>query len=226
MRGGPVATRTRTHGDTGAQIAAELRDAILAGEYAPGERIRQDELAERAGASRLPVREALRMLESEGLVTLVANTGAWVSSLSVEECYELYEMRERLEPLLLRINAPLLSAAETERLGELAGAMERTDDVERFLQLDREFHLSCLQAAPTIVLADSVLSLWNRTQHYRRAVTRRFFADGDRSVHHDHHLIVGALRRHDEVEAEQVLSRHIRRSRLELLQHPEAFATR
>ncbi|MDL9978782.1 GntR family transcriptional regulator [Microbacterium sp. ASV49] len=221
-----MATRATTHGDTGARIAADLRDAILAGEYAPGERIRQDELAERAGASRLPVREALRMLESEGLVTLVANTGAWVSSLSVEECYELYEMRERLEPLLLRMNTPLVSPADVARLDALADAMEETDDVEQFLRLDRDFHLSCLESAPTIVLGDTVRSLWNRTQHYRRAVTRRFFADGDHSVHHDHHLIVGALRRHDEDEAEQVLARHIRRSRLELLQHPEVFATR
>ena len=68
-----------THGAAGARIAAELREAILAGEYAPGARIRQEDLADRHGASRVPVREALRMLEAEGLVTLVANTGAWVS---------------------------------------------------------------------------------------------------------------------------------------------------
>jgi len=221
-----MTTGTTTHGETGARVASSLRDAILTGEYSPGERIRQDELADRTGASRLPVREALRMLESEGLVTLVANTGAWVSSLSVQECHELYEMRERLEPLLLRMNVPLLPEGEADRLDALADAMEQTSDVERFLQLDRDFHLSCLDAAPTIVLGDSVRSLWNRTQHYRRAVTRRFFDDGDRSVHHDHHLIANALRRRDEDEAEQVLAHHIRRSRLELLRHPEVFATR
>ena len=68
------------HGAAGARIAAELREAILTGEYAPGARIRQEDLAGRHGASRVPVREALRMLEAEGLVTLVANTGAWVST--------------------------------------------------------------------------------------------------------------------------------------------------
>jgi len=220
-----MAKRATPHGETGARIAVGLRDAILSGEYTPGERIRQDALAQRTGASRLPVREALRMLEAEGLVTLVANTGAWVSSLSVEECAELYEMRERLEPLALRMNTPLVSAAEVEHLEALADGMEAATDVETFLRLDREFHLSCLRCTNTIVLGDTVESLWNRTQHYRRAVTRRFFADGDRSVHHDHHLIVGALRRRDADEAEQVLARHIRRSRLELLQHPEAFRT-
>jgi DNA-binding GntR family transcriptional regulator len=213
-----------THGATGARIAATLRDAILAGDYAPGERIRQDELAERHGASRLPVRDALRMLEAEGLVTLVANTGAWVSRISIEECQEMYQMRERLEPLLLRMNVPLLTDDDVDGLELLASAMETSDDVERFLRLDREFHLSALTAARTTVLGDTVRSLWNRTQHYRRAVTRLYYSEGDRSVHHDHHLIVGALRRRDADEAERVLAGHIRRSRLELASHPAVFS--
>lgn len=217
-------TSPATHGETGARIATTLREAILAGEYTPGERIRQDELAERHGASRLPVRDALRMLEAEGLVTLVANTGAWVAAISAEECQEMYQMRERLEPLLLGMNVPLLREADTARLQSLADAMEFTEDVEEFLRLDREFHLSCLEAAPTSVLGDTVRSLWNRTQHYRRAATRLFYSDGDRSVHHDHQLIVSAIRRRDADEAERVLAGHIRRSRMELARHPEVFA--
>lgn len=218
-----MTTNTATHGATGARIATTLRDAILSGEYSPGERIRQDELAEAAGASRLPVREALRILQGEGLVTLVANTGAWVSKLNAAECNELYLMRERLEPLLLRLNVPYLSDGEVDGLQFLADSMEVSEDVERFLRLDRAFHLSCLEAAPTTLLGDTVLSLWNRTQHYRRNATRLFYADGDRSVHHDHHLIVDALRRQDADDAERVLAGHIRRSRLELGRHPEVF---
>jgi len=212
-----------THGATGARIAATLRGAILAGDYAPGERIRQDELAEQHGASRVPVRDALRILEAEGLVTLVANAGAWVSRISMAECQEMYRMRERLEPLLLGLNIPLLTAAQIEGLARLTDAMEATDDVEHFLELDRDFHLSCLDAAQTTVLGETVRSLWNRTQHYRRAATRLFYADGDRSVHHDHQLLVGAIRRRDVEEAERVLAGHIRRSRLELANHPEVF---
>lgn len=212
-----------THGATGARIAATLRDAILAGDYAPGERIRQDELAEQHGASRVPVRDALRILEAEGLVTLVANAGAWVSRISMAECQEMYRMRERLEPLLLGLNIPLLSDVQIEGLARLADAMEASDDVERFLELDRDFHLSCLEAAQTTVLGETVRSLWNRTQHYRRAATRLFYAEGDRSVHHDHQLLVGAIRRRDVEEAERVLAGHIRRSRLELANHQEVF---
>ncbi len=218
-----MAAETVTHGATGVRIATVLRDEILAGLYAPGERIRQDELAERHGASRLPVRDALRILESEGMVTRVANTGAWVSRISFAECQEMYQMRERLEPLLLRINVPLLTEHDVDGFELLADTMESSTDVERFLRLDREFHLSMLAPAQTTVLGDTVRSLWNRTQHYRRAATRLFYSEGDRSVHHDHHLIVGALRRQDADEAERVLAGHIRRSRLELSRHPAVF---
>lgn len=216
-------TELAAHGAAGARIAGELRDAILAGEYAPGTRIRQEDLAGRHGASRLPVREALRMLEAEGLLTLVANTGAWVTRLTLADCEELYRIRERIEPLLLSYSVPALTPAAIDRLAELADAMESADDVEQFLALDRDFHLGSYAAADTAVLGDLVLGLWNRTQHYRRAYTRMFRSEGDRDVHHDHHLLVAALRRRDVEEAERIQSAHIRRTRLELARHPEIF---
>ena len=213
-----------SHGVAGARIAGELRDAILNGEYAPGERIRQDDLAERHGASRVPVREALRMLEAEGLLTLVANTGAWVAELSLADCDELYRIRERIEPLLLTYSAPALSLEAIDRLAELADAMESASDDEEFLRLDREFHLGSYAEADTAVLGDLVLRLWDRTQHYRRAFTRVFRSTGDRSAHYDHHLLVAAFRRGDTDEAERILAAHIRRTRLELARHPDIFS--
>lgn len=220
---GRVAAGLDGHGAAGLRVADALRTAILDGDYAPGDRIRQEDLADRYGASRVPVREALRTLESEGLVTLVANTGAWVTQISLAECEEMYQIRERIEPLLLRFNVPLVPDEELARLQGLATAMESAD-VEEFLALDRDFHLSCYAFAPTSVLHDLAVQLWNRTQHYRRAFTRVFRAEGDRSAHHDHHLIVAALRRRDADEAERVLAGHIRRTRLELERHPEIFA--
>lgn len=216
-------TELSAHGAAGARIAGELRDAILAGDYAPGTRIRQEDLAGRYGASRVPVREALRMLEAEGLLTLVANTGAWVAKLTLADCEELYRIRERIEPLLLSYSVPSLGTATIDRLARLADEMEDASDVEQFLALDREFHLGSYAAADTAVLGDLVLGLWNRTQHYRRAFTRVFRSEGERSVHHDHHLLVAAFRRGDIEEAERILAAHIRRTRLELARHPEIF---
>ncbi|HEU4808903.1 MAG TPA: GntR family transcriptional regulator [Homoserinimonas sp.] len=218
-----MTTITTEHGASARRIADGLRDSILHGEIGPGERVRQEKVAAEYGASRMPVREALRILESEGLVTLVANTGAWVSRLSLAECSELYQIRERIEPLLLRFSVPNLSGEQVAELGRLATAMEGGGDVETFLRLDRDFHWLSYSAAETSVLGDTVRRLWNATQHYRRAFTRLFTVEAGKTVHHEHHLIAHAIERRDVDDAERILYGHIRRTRLELARHPSLF---
>jgi DNA-binding GntR family transcriptional regulator len=213
-------------GVTGARVADELRAAILHGAHPPGTRLRQEELAAQYGASRVPIREALRTLESEGLVTTVANAGAWIASLSAEECAELYQVRERIEPLLLRYSLPHLTPADVDHLAELAQEMRNARDVEHFLTLDREFHLGSYRAAETMFLRPTVERLWNATQHYRRAFTRLLDDDSNRIVHDEHHMLVAAIRENDPDEAERVLFGHIRRTRLQLSRHPEVFANK
>ena len=215
--------RATRDGDAGARIAEGIRQGILEGLYPPGTRIRQEEVAERFGASRVPVREALRILEHDGLVTLVANTGAWVAELTLAECEEIYQMRERLEPLLLRLSAPSLTDGDVDRLLGLAERMVATSDVDDFLALDREFHLGGYAGATTTQLGELVVKLWNTTQPYRRAYTQSIDDDARRIVHDEHHLIVAALRDGDIDDAERVLAGHIRRTRRRLAHHPELF---
>ena len=211
-------------GITGTRVADELREAILRGTYPPGTRLRQEELAGQYGASRVPVREALRLLESEGLVTTVANAGAWIARLSMQECVELYQVRERIEPLLLRYSMPELSEGQIDRLAELADTMARTTDVEHFLELDREFHLGSYAGAGTTFLGPTVQRLWNTTQHYRRAFTRLLDDESNRIVHDEHHMLVAAIRERDSDDAERILLGHIRRTRRQLARHPEVFS--
>lgn len=210
-------------GNSSSRIAELTRTAILIGEYAPGTRIRQEDLAQRFGASRVPVREALRTLEADGLVTLVANTGALVSRLTLAECSEVYETRERVEPLLLRYAMPHISAAHMDRLDELVVNMQATTDVERFMVLDREFHLGAYAAVETAVLGDLVRRLWNTTQHYRRAFTLLLDEHSARVVHDEHHMLASAIRARDSDDAERILAGHIRRTRVGLARHPEVF---
>lgn len=218
----PSPTLTRD-GGASARVAESLRQEILGGHLPPGSRIRQEEVAARFGASRVPVREALRSLEADGLVTLVANTGAWVARLTLEECLEIYQIRERVEPLLLRYAIPHHDAARRERLEHLADTMEATSDVEEFLRLDREFHYLTYEGAETQVLSDLVHRLWNSTQHYRRAYSLLLDTHRRRIIHDEHHLITTALREGDVVAAERTLEGHIRRTRLQLAKHPEVF---
>jgi DNA-binding GntR family transcriptional regulator len=209
-----------------ARIADMLRAAILDGSYPPGERIRQESVAARSGASRIPVREALRMLHAEGLVTLVANSGARVTRLSLAECMEVYQIRERLEPLLLRMSLPGLGGPAIARMAELADVMERADgNVDVFLRADREFHLTSYAAAPPGETAQIIGRLWNVTHHYRRVFTRlTALRHGLRATHLEHRLLLDCLRRADPDDAERMLVMHIRRTRLELSRHPEIFA--
>lgn len=205
------------------RIADSIRASILTGEYPPDTRIRQEDIAERFGASRLPAREALRILESDGLVRLVANTGAWVNRLTLIECEEIYQTRERIEPLLLRYAMPHIDAALIERLDELAKAMEETRDVEEFLRLDREFHLASYAPGDTRILGALVNRLWNSTQYYRRAYAMLLDDDRRRIMHDEHHMLTAALREGDARGAENVVEAHIRRTRLQLARHPEVF---
>jgi DNA-binding GntR family transcriptional regulator len=213
------------------RIAGALREEILGGRYLPGERIRQEDIAARYGASRIPVREALAMLTAEGLVTLVANAGAWVTRLSAAECAEVYLIRERLEPLLLRMSLPLLDEAAIDRMGELATEMEEAagggnSDVDAFLRADREFHLASYRAADAGETGRIIHRMWNVTQHYRREFSRRAAGGAGAGLavtHMEHRLLVDCARRRDPDDAERVLVTHIRRTRLELARHPEVF---
>lgn len=224
MTAEPVAAPIPRDGSASRKIAEGIREAILHGEYPPGSRLRQEEIADRFGASRVPVREALKALEAEGLVTLVANAGAWVSRLTLAECEEVYQARERLEPLLLRYSAPHLTPQDLDDLDALAAAMAETGDVAEFLRMDREFHTLSYHRADTLMLGDLVQRFWNTTQPYRRAYTLLMDAHSSRIVHDEHHLLVTALREGDLESAEQTIASHIRRTRRLLSAHPEIFS--
>lgn len=206
------------------RIAAYLRDAILNGEIAPGEWIRQAELADRLGASRLPVREALRMLQAEGLTDYEANRGSRVPKLGMHEVEVIYQMRERLEPLALAESIPHLTPDQLAQLAELQDRIEAgLGDVRQFVLLDREFHLLTYAGCSISQLHASIVRMWNTTQHYRRAFVTLTGPSRQWVITAEHRLLLDAITRQDSVDAERYLSGHIRRTRIELTRHPDVF---
>ena len=197
-------------------IANDLREGIMLGRYQLGTRVRQDELAERYGTSRIPVREALRDLESEGLVVLVPNRGAWIAKIDIEECVEIYKIREYMEPLALSESLKQMDAGTVEQLERLVKQIEAAQELEEFLKFDREFHLLSYSHAKMPTLSSMIERFWNTTQHYRRAYSRVIGREGQWIIHHEHRLIMDAISRRDSVDAEQLLQVHIRRSRCQL----------
>jgi DNA-binding GntR family transcriptional regulator len=221
-----VPEQTANGDQTGAvsqRVAGYLREAILSGEILPGERMGQEDIAARFGTSRLPVREALRILEAEGLTEHHANKGARVPRLDRHEVDVIYQMRERLEPLALAESLPHLTEDDFRRLEEIQSRIEADTGVAEFLALDREFHLLTYAGCPIDQLNSMVVRLWNSTQHYRRAFMHLTGPARRWVVNAEHRLILDAVQRRDVVDGERYLSGHIRRTRIELSRHPEAF---
>jgi DNA-binding GntR family transcriptional regulator len=198
------------------RVAAHLRAEIIGGKLVPGERIMQETLAGRFGSSRLPVREALRILESEGLVTLRSNSGAWVAQIDRQECLDIYKIRECVEPLAVAESMPNLRSIDIQRLAAIQAEIDRGTDVERFLTLDRELHLLTYSGCRIEPLNAMVQRFWNTTQHYRRAYTTAIGKERRWMINAEHRLLIEAIRQLDIEGAKTVVWSHIRRTRLEL----------
>jgi len=121
-------------------IVEALRKAILRGEYKAGQNLRQEELADRFGVSRIPVREAMRQLEAEGLITIYPNRGAIVTELSALEAQELYEIRLALETTALRLAIPKITPEELRRAEEILTRTDRETETNNLGELNWEFH--------------------------------------------------------------------------------------
>lgn len=214
----PLPVLERLPGESlGFYATRALRQGIVDGVLRPGERIYQEAIADQLGLSRIPVRDALRQLESEGLVRLVPNSPARVAELDAAEFVEIYEMRERLEPLAVARSAPNLSDQQLRELqwlyDEITGGW---DDSERILRLDRDFHLASMQAAGMPRLLRLVEDFWNSSQHFRRAY-RDTVTEADIAViRSEHFLLLDALKERDGEQAARIAHNHIRRTRVRL----------
>ncbi|HKG04083.1 MAG TPA: GntR family transcriptional regulator [Conexibacter sp.] len=204
-------------------LARELRAAIFAGSLKPGERIGQARVAEQYGTSRIPVREALQLLQAEGLVTLLPHSGARVARLELDELGEIYEIREHLEPFAISRSVPRLS---DEQLAELESYVEQIEeaatdeDIGRWVELDRRFHLTAMSGAPPRLLR-IIESLWNGTEHYRR--TYLVLPERLQIAQLEHRLLLETMKSRRGEDAANILLVHIRRTRETLVEHGELF---
>ncbi|MFV0281101.1 MAG: GntR family transcriptional regulator [Rhodoblastus sp.] len=197
------------------RIAAALRDEVLRGEMQPGMRVRQELLASRFGASRIPVREALKQLETEGLIVMEPNRGAWVADVNSEEFLEIYMIREAIEPLAISESVPRMSEHDIRILDQIALELEQVTAIDAYVQLDREFHLRTYARAQMPQLLSMIERFWNSTQHFRRQFVSAAYADGGLPYSDPQHLLLMDAIRARDVDAAQVLVRlHIRRTRV------------
>lgn len=207
----PVRKSRRLVRQTLASAAVDaIRERILDRTYPEGEPLRQDVLATDLGVSRIPVREALRQLEAEGLVTFNPHRGAVVSSLSIAEIEELFELRAELESDLLRRAVPLMSDDDLERAEEVLDEYEaafRDRDIAAWGDLNWHFHstLYCAAARPvTLAVVERLHLHTNRYARMQLALTH-----GESRAQEEHRAIVAAAREGAASRACHLLNAHI-----------------
>lgn len=152
-------------------VYQRTRRAILTGEHPPGSALRLQELAERNGVSMIPVREALRLLESEGFVELIPNRGARVAPLSMADMLDVYRTRIVLEVEALRQAAPHITAPMLARAREINERIVRQFETKGYAEYDdhRAFHFALYEPSGSKWLMKLIAIVWDHTERYRRA---------------------------------------------------------
>jgi DNA-binding GntR family transcriptional regulator len=179
-------------------VAGHLREWILDGEFPDGAPLRQEEIAQRLGVSRPPVREALRLLEGEGLTVLRPRRGYVVASLDVGDVEEIFEIRERLEELAGEFAARNRTAADIDALAALVAEMEALEDpidAAAFGAANAAFHARIFQAAERPRLTRMMLPLRDAVDRYIRL--GGVLASDMGQVRTDHRAIFEAFRAGD-----------------------------
>jgi len=190
-------------------VLSELRRAIGTGGLRPGEQVRQDALAEQLGVSRVPLREALKILEGEGQVTYLPHRGYFVTELDVADLREVYRLRELLETEAVRAAVPKLTDSEVAEIAAVAADVDRAaaeGDLLAMAAANRRFHFRLIEVAQMPRLARLVRILWDATDAYRSL----YYASVDhrRTVHDEHEAVLAALRDRDAERAVRVLTEH------------------
>lgn len=193
-----------------ARVFHTIRENILSGKYTTDEELKEKSIGDELGVSRTPVREALRQLELEGLVTIIPNKGAYVVGISEKDIRDIYEIRSRLEGLCARWAANNITK---EQLDDLEANIYLSDfhsakgNTEQVVELDNKFHEILYDASGSRELRHVLLDFHHYVQRMRKitlAVPSRAMGSNE-----EHRKIVEALKIHNADEADQLANEHM-----------------
>jgi DNA-binding GntR family transcriptional regulator len=203
------------------QIYDYLRGEILTGRVLPGERLDLGELVERLKVSKMPVKEAIGRLATEGLLDVQAQRGTFVSRVDPRDLAETFEVRRALEMLAGELAAEHVTKADLEKLRGLIAAMEKSTDVARHLELNFEFHGLIVALSGNRKLSETYHRLRVPIQvaaiHYRSENWMERIAQEQK----EHRAIVRALEQKDAEATSRAIGEHIKRGGSSLLKDVE-----
>ena len=200
------------------EVTTALRKMILTYQLRPGERLVQDDLAKHLKVSRTPVREAIRQLETEGLVTILPYKGATVSVVTAREIEEIYEVRIALECHASRLAMQHIKAADMDVLADSVAKMRRAIDLgdpETSLKVNREFYIYFYGLAQQSRLFDLILRHLDLSRRFRQ---QYFYVDSLSRAMVDSHVELLELMRANKVsEVSELIEQQLRKTIKELL---------
>jgi DNA-binding GntR family transcriptional regulator len=193
-------------------VAEKLREKIVQGEIQEGEQLRQDAVAQEFAVSRIPVREALRQLEAEGLITIVPHRGAVVSLLSCEEIEELFEMRAILEPEVLRVSIPNLNESDFLKAEQILdtydAALRNEGNISEWGRLNWQFHSTLYAGAHRPQFMNVIRTVNYNGERYIRL--QLYLTRALERARKEHHMLLALCRKRNVERACELLSAHIR----------------
>jgi DNA-binding GntR family transcriptional regulator len=190
-------------------VAEALRDAISSGRLEDGAVLNQVHIAEQLGVSRVPVREAMRKLEAEGLIDASAHRSPTVRTLSNARVAELFELRALLEGHLVAGAAVNSDRSTTTELERINATMRKTTGYEAWLELNHEFHTVLLAPAQRPETLEVLAQVQRRAERYVKASTRELRPARIRAVTREHAAIIKAVKAGDAEAARDAATTHI-----------------
>lgn len=195
------------------RIFESIRNDILSGRYAQNTELKEAAIGAELGVSRTPVREALRQLELEGLVTIIPNRGAYVNMITAKDVQDIYVIRPMLEGLCARWATENITQEQLDELEETLCLSEyhtKKGNYEKLYELDSLFHEQLYQASGSRIL-NHVLSDFH---DYVKQVRKATIASQSRSVKstEEHRAIFEAISRKDPDQAEELARQHVKRT--------------
>lgn len=191
-------------------IAKYIREAIVTGVLDEDEPIRQDDIAKLFDVSKIPVREALKRLEAEGLVEFQRNRGAVVTSITDPEIAEIFEVRGMLEANALQLSIPRMTDRTFQRAEEYCDEFARETDVARWAELNWQFHSCLYEDADKPFLLNLIRSVNDRIERYLRI--QLTLSGGTGVDDREHRQILAACQERNVALASELLVSHIRKA--------------
>ena len=200
-------------------IEESLREAILDGRLPCGTALRQQELADLFGVSRMPVREALRQLEAQSLLNVVQHKGAVVAPLITNNAVETYALRSVLESFALRLSIPLLDDNDLTMAAQYIEQLETETEHAQIGKLNRLFHMSLYHKAPNSKLLDLIERELNEEERFLRFHLSSMGLG--KLSQDDHRALLDAARTKDIDKAVVLLERHLEKASVTMRRYLE-----